>query len=91
MAMDWLGFLLMVLATASGVQDRDTGIPLFTRLRSLHRRITLVWDGGGYAGQLVDWARKRADHATRFVVQSNRSPAKPPRPGVTRPRGTKDL
>jgi hypothetical protein len=49
--------LLVVLVTAASVQDRDAGIPLLTRLRSLHRRITLVWDDGGYAGQLVDWAR----------------------------------
>ncbi|MDH6433862.1 hypothetical protein M2158_002339 [Streptomyces sp. SAI-144] len=48
-----------------------------TRLRSPHRRITLVWDSGGYADPLVDWAHKRADHALRFVVQYNRSPAKP--------------
>ncbi|MFJ9104738.1 hypothetical protein ACIRJM_40480 [Streptomyces sp. NPDC102405] len=41
MAVDCLGILLRP-ATASGVQDRDTGIPLLTRLRSLHRRITLV-------------------------------------------------
>jgi hypothetical protein len=51
---DCLGLLLVVPATASGVQDRDAGIPLLTRLRSPHRRITLVGDGGGYADQLVD-------------------------------------
>lgn len=70
MAADCLG-LLLVVATNSSVQDRDAGIPRLTRLRSLHRRITLVWDDGGYAGQLADWARKRTDHATRFVVQPN--------------------
>lgn len=69
-AADCLG-LLLVVATNSSVQDRDAGIPRLTRLRSLHRRITLVWDDGGYAGQLADWARKRTDHATRFVVQPN--------------------
>ncbi|MEU0429513.1 hypothetical protein ABZ235_39265 [Streptomyces canus] len=57
MALDYLGLPLVVLATDLGMQDRDTGILLLTRLRSLNRRITLVWDGGGYAGQLADWAR----------------------------------
>ncbi|MFF0000169.1 transposase [Streptomyces avermitilis] len=82
-AVGCLGLLLVVLVTAASMQDRDAGIPLLTRLRSLHRRITPMWDDGGYAGQLVDWARKRTDDATGFVVLPSRSPAKPPQPGAT--------
>ncbi|WP_367326005.1 transposase [Streptomyces sp. HUAS ZL42] len=60
---------LVVLVTAASVRERDAGIPLLTRLRPPHRRITLVRDDGGYAGQLLDRARKRTDHATGFAVQ----------------------
>jgi hypothetical protein len=82
-----LGLLLVVPATAASVQDRDAGIPLLTRLRSLHRRITLVWGDGGYAGQLVDWARERTDDATGFVVLPSRSPARLGRPAAPRRPG----
>jgi len=82
-AVGCLGLLLAVLVTAASMQDRDAGIPLLTRPRSLHRRITLVWDDGGYADQLVDWTRKRTDDATGFVVLPSRSPAKPPQSEVT--------
>ncbi|TLS48158.1 hypothetical protein FE633_01425 [Streptomyces montanus] len=45
------GWLLVVpLVTAASVQGNDAGIPLLTRLRSPHRRITLVWDDGGPRG-----------------------------------------
>ncbi|MFC4466830.1 transposase [Streptomyces xiangluensis] len=37
-AVDLLGLLLVVLATAASVQGRDAGIPLLSRLRSMHRR-----------------------------------------------------
>ena len=61
-AVGCLVLLLVVLVTAASMQDRDAGIPPLTRLRSLHRRITLVWDDGGYTGQ----------HASTLVLGQDR-------------------
>ncbi|MGW8356873.1 IS5 family transposase [Streptomyces wedmorensis] len=77
---DCLGLLLVVAVTAANIGDRDAAAGLLTRLRRLHRDITLVWANGGYTGGLVDWCReklaltlgivKRTDDMTGFVVLS---------------------
>jgi putative transposase len=55
-AVDTCGWLLVVLVTGAGVQDRDAGRLLLWALRACFPTISLVWADGGYAGQLVDWA-----------------------------------
>ncbi|MFJ9871424.1 transposase [Streptomyces sp. NPDC101165] len=45
---DCLGLLLVVAVTAANFGDRDAAVGLLTRLRRLHRDITLVWADGGY-------------------------------------------
>ncbi|WP_327252622.1 transposase [Streptomyces sp. NBC_01244] len=55
---------------------------LLSRLRRLHRDITLVWSGGGYTGPIVDRCRqklaltleivKRTDDMEGFVVLPRR-------------------
>ncbi|MET7481230.1 IS5 family transposase [Streptomyces sp. NPDC005648] len=79
---DTLGLLLVVAVTAANVGDRDAAAGLLTRLRRLHRDITLVWADGGYTGGLVAWCRqklvltleivKRTDDMTGFVVLPRR-------------------
>ncbi len=79
---DCLGLLLVVAVTAANIGDRDAAEGLLTRLRRLHRDITLVWADGGYTGGLVDWCReklaltlgivKRTDDMTGFVVLPRR-------------------
>ncbi|WP_248863185.1 transposase [Streptomyces halobius] len=79
---DCLGLLLVVAVTAANIGDRDAALGLLTRLRRLHRDITLVWADGGYTGSLVDWCRdklaltleivKRTDDTTGFVVMPRR-------------------
>jgi transposase len=81
-AVDTLGLLICVLVTAASVQDRDGARPLLAMLAQACHRIRLVWADGGYAGQLVDWARdtlritvrvvKRSDDMTGFVVLPRR-------------------
>jgi transposase len=81
-AVDTLGLLLCVLVTAASVQDRDGARPLLSLLANTCQRVRLVWADGGYAGQLVDWARrswsialtivKRSDDMTGFVVLPRR-------------------
>lgn len=55
-AVDANGWLLMVLVTAAGVQDRDAGHRLLALLRERFATISLVWADGGYAGRLITWA-----------------------------------
>ncbi|GCB50896.1 hypothetical protein [Streptomyces sp. NL15-2K] len=31
-------------------------------VRSLHRRVTLVWDDDGYVGQLINWGVLSSSH-----------------------------
>lgn len=81
-AVDTLGLLLVVYVTAAGTQDRDGARPLLSRLARTCLRIRLAWADGGYAGQLVGWAKeklriavqivKRSDDATGFVVLPRR-------------------
>ncbi|MEU0844060.1 IS5 family transposase [Streptomyces sp. NPDC005962] len=82
LVVDTLGLLLAVTVTAASVQDRDAARPVLERLRQRHRRIRLVWADGGYAGQLLGWARdhlrltltivKRSDDTAGFVVLPRR-------------------
>ncbi|MFJ4321406.1 IS5 family transposase [Streptomyces lavendulae] len=82
LAVDTAGRLLVVHVTPASVQDRDAAVPVLNRLRELHRKITLAWADGGYAGRLVDWARdvlglaftivKRSDDQKGFVVLPRR-------------------
>jgi transposase len=81
-AVDTLGLLLCVLVTAASVQDRDGARPLLSLLANTCQRVRLAWADGGYAGKLVDWARrswtmtldivKRSDDMTGFVVLPRR-------------------
>jgi transposase len=58
-AVDTAGLLLTVLVTAACVQDRDAARPLLRNLRRAFPSIKLAWADGGYAGQLVTWAKDR--------------------------------
>ena len=79
---DCLGLLLVVAVTAANIGDREAAVALLTRLRRLHRDITLVWADGGYTGGLIDWCRqklaltlevvKRTDDMEGFVVLPRR-------------------
>jgi transposase len=53
---DTCGWLLAVLVTGAGVQDRDAGRLLLWIVRTVFPTIRLVWADCGYAGKLVDYA-----------------------------------
>ena len=59
LAVDTLGLLLTVVATAASMQDRDAAKPLLWNLRRAFPSVKLTWADGGYAGKLVTWARTR--------------------------------
>jgi transposase len=69
-AVDTIGLLLTVLITAASVQDRDAAKPLLWNLRKAFPSIRLAWADGGYAGQLVTWAKT----ALTLTVQIVRRP-----------------
>jgi transposase len=81
-AVDAIGMLLTVLITAAAVQDRDAARPLLWNLRRAFPSIKLTWADGGYAGQLVTWAKtalkltlqivKRPDDLHTFKVLPRR-------------------
>jgi transposase len=81
-AVDTNGWLLAVLVTVAGIQDRDGGLHLLARLREHASTITLVWADAGYAGRLVTFAArvwgltlevvKRADDQVGFKVLHRR-------------------
>lgn len=55
---DTLGLLLAIVVTAASVQDRDGGKLVLERLRFTMPSVAVVFADGGYAGRLVDWARR---------------------------------
>lgn len=55
---DTLGLLLVVMVTAASVQDRDGGRRVLDRLRFTMPSVALFFADGGYAGRLLDWARR---------------------------------
>jgi transposase len=65
-----MGLLLAVIITTAAVQDRDGARRVLDRLRFTMPSVALVWADGGYAGQLVTWARDRL----RVLVEIVRKP-----------------
>ena len=66
-AVDTGGQLLEVLATPASTQDRDAARPLLWNLHHSCRHVRLAWADGGYAGQLVPWARRQLDLTVEIV------------------------
>ena len=54
---DTLGLLLAVVVHAANIQDRDGAKLVLAKLVGRFPRLKLIWADGGYAGQLVEWAR----------------------------------
>lgn len=67
LVVDTIGLLVVVLVTAASVQDRDGGRLVLDRTRMVMPSIVRVWADGGYAGQLVDFARRFLDLAVEIV------------------------
>lgn len=54
---DTIGLVLAVVVHAADVQDRDGAKLVLSKLVGRFPRLQLIWADGGYAGQLVEWAR----------------------------------
>lgn len=79
---DTIGLVLKVVVHAADIQDRDGAKLLLEAVKGFLPRLVLIWADGGYAGQLVDWAKdicgwtleivKRNNDQTGFVVLPRR-------------------
>jgi transposase len=67
---DTMGLLLAVIVTTAGLQDRDGARPVLERLRFTMPSVVHVWADGGYAGKLLDWAKR----VLRVTVEIVRRP-----------------
>lgn len=54
---DTLGLLLLVVVTATNVQDQNGAKILLSPLATQFRRLRLIWTDGAYARQLETWTR----------------------------------
>ena len=54
---DTLGMILGVIVHAANCQDRDGARPLLATLKGRFGKLTVIFADGGYAGELIDWAR----------------------------------
>ena len=80
--MDTNGWLLAVLVTVAGVQDRDGGLRLLARLGEKYSTVAFAWADAGYAWRLVTYAARgwaltvavvrRADDQAGFRVLHRR-------------------
>jgi putative transposase len=71
-----------VVVHAASVQDRDGARLVLEKLVGAFGRLKLIWADGGYAGQLVQWAKtlgrwtieivKRSDDIEGFAVLPKR-------------------
>jgi transposase len=55
---DTLGLLLVVMVTSAALQDRDGGTAVLSEAHRWFPRLRLVFADGGYAGRLVEQARR---------------------------------
>jgi len=79
------GRLLDVQVHAGNVQDRDGAKPLLrsdacVRPRGLWAFVETVFADGGYAGKLVDWAKRKANLTLSIVKRPRASPRFEPLP-----------
>lgn len=73
---DTLGLIVALVVHAASLQDRDGAKLVLEKLqakskgRRLFPRLKLIWADGGYAGQLIDWAKCFGRWALEIVKRS---------------------
>ena len=70
---DTIGLLVVVVVTAASLQDRDGGRLVLDKARMKMPSITLVWADGGYAGRLVDFAKRLLHMSVQIVKKPDGS------------------
>lgn len=59
LVVDTLGMVLQVMVHSAAIQDRDGARVLLSRLHHQFGSIKRIWAEGIYAGELVDWVKKK--------------------------------
>ena len=70
---DVLGLLLIVMVHSAGIQDRNGGKHVLTRLISRFPGLKLAWADGGYAGKLVEWVATVLQRTLSIVKRPRKS------------------
>jgi len=60
-----------VVIHEASIQDRDGAKLVLEYLRKGFRRLTLIWADGSYAGQLIEWTKKRLRCTLEIVKRSD--------------------
>lgn len=60
-----------VVITAANIQDRDGAKALLEKAKPNRHRLKTVFADGGYAGQLVDWARNQCGWLLSIVKRTS--------------------
>ena len=68
---DTLGLLLVVVVTATSVQDRDGARLVFQRLNGTCKKLRLIWVDGAYHGQLMAWVASHLQFVLRPVLRAD--------------------
>lgn len=77
LAVDVCGFLLAVLVTGAGVQDRDGAKHLLRRLHIAWAGINLVWADAAYRGKLITWTHRLFGTLLCVVTKQRQPGARP--------------
>jgi len=64
---DTLGLVLMLMAHAANVQDRQGAKMVLPRAKQGCPRLRVIWADGGYSGQLVSWVASLCGWGLRIV------------------------
>ena len=64
---DTMGLLLAVVVHAANVQGRDGARQVLGAVGQRFARLRVIWADGGYAGELVEWARGLRKWALEIV------------------------
>jgi putative transposase len=68
---DTLGLIIAIVVHAANLQDRDGAKLVLAKLNEKHKgrrlfpHLKLIWADGGYAGQLIGWAK----HLGRWTLE----------------------
>ena len=64
---DTLGMLLAIVVHTADIQDRDGAKLVLARLVGKFPRLAKIWVDGGYAGQVIDWAKEHGGWVLEVV------------------------
>jgi putative transposase len=68
---DTMGLILAIVVHSAGIQDRDGAKAVLNEVKNELPRLSLIWADGGYAGQLVEWAKSECGWTLEIVKRSD--------------------